>query len=88
MATQPALDSRVSLAGLPWASFTFLFPFCSQSSILELADIFGPAPAPSSHTSADPWDMPGGGNSRAAKPRDRGRNLFLASVPPQFPAQL
>ncbi|XP_075025777.1 epsin-3 isoform X2 [Calonectris borealis] len=29
----------------------------SQSSILELADIFGPAPAPSSHTSADPWDM-------------------------------
>ncbi|NXL94817.1 EPN3 protein, partial [Alectura lathami] len=30
----------------------------SQSSILELADIFGPAPAPSSQTSADPWDMP------------------------------
>ncbi|NXQ80202.1 EPN3 protein, partial [Nyctibius grandis] len=30
----------------------------SQSSILELADIFGPAPAPSSHTPADPWDMP------------------------------
>ncbi|XP_015501410.1 epsin-3 isoform X1 [Parus major] len=30
----------------------------SQSSILELADIFGPAPAPSSHTSTDPWDMP------------------------------
>ncbi|XP_009322077.1 PREDICTED: epsin-3 [Pygoscelis adeliae] len=30
----------------------------SQSSILELADIFGPAPAPSSHTFADPWDMP------------------------------
>ncbi|KAM6376624.1 epsin-3 isoform 2-T4 [Pluvialis apricaria] len=30
----------------------------SQSSILELADIFGPAPAPASHTSADPWDMP------------------------------
>ncbi|NXR91126.1 EPN3 protein, partial [Hypocryptadius cinnamomeus] len=29
----------------------------SQSSILELADIFGPVPAPSSHTSADPWDM-------------------------------
>ncbi|KAM6111131.1 LOW QUALITY PROTEIN: epsin-3 [Pterocles gutturalis] len=26
--------------------------------ILELADIFGPAPAPSSHTSTDPWDMP------------------------------
>ncbi|NXF05733.1 EPN3 protein, partial [Smithornis capensis] len=30
----------------------------SQSSILELADIFGPAPAPSSHASADPWEMP------------------------------
>ncbi|NWS76760.1 EPN3 protein, partial [Crotophaga sulcirostris] len=30
----------------------------SQSSILELADIFGPAPAPSSHPSADPWEMP------------------------------
>ncbi|NXL41232.1 EPN3 protein, partial [Podilymbus podiceps] len=30
----------------------------SQSSILELADIFGPAPAPSSHAAADPWDMP------------------------------
>ncbi|NXT53228.1 EPN3 protein, partial [Pluvianellus socialis] len=30
----------------------------SQSSILELADIFGPAPAPSGQTSADPWDMP------------------------------
>ncbi|NXG49466.1 EPN3 protein, partial [Psilopogon haemacephalus] len=30
----------------------------SQSSILELADIFGPATAPSSHTSSDPWDMP------------------------------
>ncbi|NXN95045.1 EPN3 protein, partial [Rhinopomastus cyanomelas] len=30
----------------------------SQSSIMELADIFGLAPAPSSHTSADPWDMP------------------------------
>nr|XP_030143591.3 epsin-3 isoform X4 [Taeniopygia guttata] len=36
----------------------------SQSSILELADIFGPVPAPSSHTSADPWDMPApGGNA-------------------------
>ncbi|OXB76991.1 UNVERIFIED_CONTAM: hypothetical protein H355_014813 [Colinus virginianus] len=33
----------------------------SQSSILELADIFGPAPAPSSHTSADPWDVPASG---------------------------
>ncbi|XP_067164230.1 epsin-3 isoform X4 [Apteryx mantelli] len=29
-----------------------------KSSIMELADIFGPAPVPPSHTSADPWDMP------------------------------
>uniref|UniRef100_A0A8B9D5X3 Epsin 3 n=1 Tax=Anser cygnoides TaxID=8845 RepID=A0A8B9D5X3_ANSCY len=29
-----------------------------KSSILELADIFGPVPAPSSHTSVDPWDVP------------------------------
>uniref|UniRef100_A0A8D0H0W5 Epsin 3 n=1 Tax=Sphenodon punctatus TaxID=8508 RepID=A0A8D0H0W5_SPHPU len=32
----------------------------SQSSILELADIFGPEPVTSTHTSADPWDIPGG----------------------------
>ncbi|KAM6175340.1 epsin-3 isoform 3-T3 [Erethizon dorsatum] len=32
----------------------------SQSSILDLADIFVPAPTPSStHCSADPWDIPG-----------------------------
>ncbi|KAM8814903.1 epsin-3 isoform 1-T3 [Rhynchonycteris naso] len=32
----------------------------SQSSILDLADIFVPTPAlPSSHCSADPWDIPG-----------------------------
>ncbi|XP_029783885.1 epsin-3 isoform X2 [Suricata suricatta] len=32
----------------------------SQSSILDLADIFAPAPAPAStHCSADPWDIPG-----------------------------
>ncbi|XP_019398030.1 PREDICTED: epsin-3 isoform X3 [Crocodylus porosus] len=30
----------------------------SQSSILELADIFGPAPATSTRASADPWDIP------------------------------
>ncbi|XP_048343628.1 epsin-3 isoform X4 [Sphaerodactylus townsendi] len=29
-----------------------------QSSVLELADIFGPAPVTSTHTSADPWDIP------------------------------
>ncbi|KAL1779790.1 epsin-3 isoform X1 [Sigmodon hispidus] len=33
----------------------------SQSSILDLADIFTPAPAlPSTHCSADPWDIPSG----------------------------
>ncbi|XP_063107422.1 epsin-3 isoform X2 [Cavia porcellus] len=33
----------------------------SQSSLLDLADIFVPAPAPSStHCSADPWDIPSG----------------------------
>ncbi|XP_021563406.1 epsin-3 [Carlito syrichta] len=32
----------------------------SQSSILDLADIFAPVPAPpSTHCSADPWDIPG-----------------------------
>ncbi|XP_039358361.1 epsin-3 isoform X3 [Mauremys reevesii] len=31
----------------------------SQSSIAELADIFGPAPVTSTHVSADPWDIPG-----------------------------
>ncbi|XP_006889353.1 PREDICTED: epsin-3 [Elephantulus edwardii] len=32
----------------------------SQSSILDLADIFAPNPAPpSTHSSADPWDIPG-----------------------------
>ncbi|XP_074827201.1 epsin-3 isoform X2 [Natator depressus] len=31
----------------------------SQSSIVELADIFGPVPVTSTHVSADPWDIPG-----------------------------
>ncbi|XP_042138583.1 epsin-3 isoform X2 [Peromyscus maniculatus bairdii] len=32
----------------------------SQSSILDLADVFAPVPAlPSTHCSADPWDIPG-----------------------------
>ncbi|XP_061472019.1 epsin-3 isoform X2 [Rhineura floridana] len=39
----------------------------SQSSVLELADIFGPAPITSTHTSADPWDIPGGGNNRSVE---------------------
>ncbi|KAJ6660370.1 hypothetical protein lerEdw1_017793 [Lerista edwardsae] len=30
----------------------------NQSSVLELADIFGPGPVTSTHTSADPWDIP------------------------------
>ncbi|XP_065419574.1 epsin-3 isoform X8 [Chrysemys picta bellii] len=30
-----------------------------KSSIVELADIFGPAPVTSTHVSADPWDIPG-----------------------------
>ncbi|XP_044777354.1 epsin-3 isoform X3 [Neomonachus schauinslandi] len=36
----------------------------SQSSILDLADIFAPTPAlPSTHCSADPWDIPALGTS-------------------------
>ncbi|XP_060108120.1 epsin-3 isoform X2 [Heteronotia binoei] len=30
----------------------------SQSSVMELADIFGLQPVTSTHTSADPWDIP------------------------------
>ncbi|KAM3848581.1 epsin-3 isoform 2-T4 [Vipera latastei] len=37
----------------------------TQSSVLELADIFGPAPVSTTHTSADPWDIPGGGTVRS-----------------------
>ncbi|OXB59402.1 hypothetical protein ASZ78_009702 [Callipepla squamata] len=54
----------------------------SQSSILELADIFGPAPAPSSHTSADPWDVPGGGCWSLGW----WHSAVSSSVPAQFPA--
>ncbi|XP_072846717.2 epsin-3 isoform X2 [Pogona vitticeps] len=39
----------------------------SQSSMLELVDIFGPAPVTSAHTSADPWDIPGGSNPQSAE---------------------
>ncbi|XP_077921615.1 epsin-3 isoform X4 [Halichoerus grypus] len=36
----------------------------SQSSILDLADVFAPTPAlPSTHCSADPWDIPALGTS-------------------------
>ncbi|XP_025054974.1 epsin-3 isoform X3 [Alligator sinensis] len=44
----------------------------SQSSILELADIFGPAPATSTRASADPWNIPGGDNSQSATAWDNG----------------
>ncbi|XP_067403927.1 epsin-3 [Emydura macquarii macquarii] len=33
-------------------------PKKNQSSIVELADIFGPAPVTSTHAAADPWDIP------------------------------
>uniref|UniRef100_A0A8C8VE49 Epsin 3 n=1 Tax=Pelusios castaneus TaxID=367368 RepID=A0A8C8VE49_9SAUR len=33
-------------------------PKKSQSSIVELADIFGPAPVTSTHAPTDPWDIP------------------------------
>lgn len=35
--------------------------------MLELVDIFGPAPVTSTHTSADPWDIPGGSNPQSAE---------------------
>ncbi|XP_034646241.1 epsin-3 isoform X2 [Trachemys scripta elegans] len=47
----------------------------SQSSIVELADIFGPAPVTSTHVSADPWDIPGGGNSQSADAWENGRTF-------------
>ncbi|XP_030064217.1 epsin-3 isoform X2 [Microcaecilia unicolor] len=34
----------------------------NESSILDLVDIFGPAPVPSSQSSSDPWDIPGAGS--------------------------
>lgn len=41
-----------------------------QSSILDLVDIFAPAPAPpSTHCSADPWDIPGGHTGLQEPPR-------------------
>ncbi|XP_066470588.1 epsin-3 isoform X2 [Tiliqua scincoides] len=39
----------------------------NQSSVLELVDIFGPGSVTSAHTSADPWDIPGGGNTRSVE---------------------
>ncbi|XP_059526620.1 epsin-3 isoform X7 [Myotis daubentonii] len=41
----------------------------SQSSILDLADIFAPTPAPpSTHCSADPWDIPALGGTSTFDP--------------------
>lgn len=45
----------------------FDFSVSFQSSVLELADIFGPGTVTSTHTSADPWDIPGGSNSRSVE---------------------
>ncbi|KAK2109307.1 Epsin-3 [Saguinus oedipus] len=46
----------------------------SQSPILDLADIFVPAPAPpSTHCSADPWDIPG------LRPNTRDQWLLLGA---------
>ncbi|XP_074870918.1 epsin-3 isoform X2 [Carettochelys insculpta] len=50
-------------------------PKKSQSSIAELADIFGPAPATSTHASADPWDIPGGEASPSAGAWENGRTF-------------
>lgn len=53
-----------------------------QSSILDLADIFAPTPAPpSTHCSADPWDIPGGHAGLQEPPR-------LASESPFLPGHL
>lgn len=43
----------------------FSFPVFFQSSVLELEDIFGPAPVISTHASADPWEIPGGTNPQS-----------------------
>lgn len=60
-----------------------------QSSILDLADIFTPAPAPAStHCSADPWDIPGGHAGLREVSRLSLESLFLPShllVPPPPP---
>ncbi|XP_044275927.1 epsin-3 isoform X1 [Varanus komodoensis] len=53
----------------------------SQSSVLELADIFGPAPVTSAHTSADPWDIPGGGTPQSVEVW----NQDTAFSPPALP---
>ncbi|XP_011901538.1 PREDICTED: epsin-3 isoform X3 [Cercocebus atys] len=70
----------------------------SQSSILDLADIFVPALAPpSTHCSADPWDIPAVGAASAfdsfAKPPEsteikEGLEQDLPSGKPSSPAEL
>ncbi|XP_048343627.1 epsin-3 isoform X3 [Sphaerodactylus townsendi] len=53
-----------------------------QSSVLELADIFGPAPVTSTHTSADPWDIPGGGYPRSVEVWNHDTAFSPAFSPP------
>ncbi|XP_034798340.3 epsin-3 isoform X2 [Pan paniscus] len=68
----------------------------SQSSILDLADIFVPALAPpSTHCSADPWDIPGGASTfdPFAKPpvsteTKEGLEQALPSGKPSSPVEL
>lgn len=51
-----------------------------QSSILDLADIFTPTLAlPSTHCSADPWDIPGGHAKLQEAPRLAPERPFLPS---------
>nr|XP_056721529.1 epsin-3 isoform X2 [Euleptes europaea] len=54
----------------------------SQSSVLELADIFGSAPVTSTHTSADPWDIPGGGYPRSIEVWNHDTAFSPAFSPP------
>lgn len=59
-----------------------------QSSILDLADIFAPTPAPpSTHCSADPWDIPGGHAGLQEPPRLAPGSPFLPGrlLAPPFP---
>lgn len=59
-----------------------------QSSILDLADIFTPTPAlPSTHCSADPWDIPGGHAGLQEPPRLAPESPFLPGhlLAPPFP---
>lgn len=66
-----------------FADFNRFYPFVFfQSSVLELADIFGPAPVTSTHTSADPWDIPGGGYPRSVEVWNHDTTFSPAFSPP------